>query len=174
MSSGFFEMQPHGVKYEVVSQQREISNDDDSNKSQKRRVNWQSPAIMYGSLLAGLALSVGHYAFYAHLNNMLVASTLSQTWVNRIGTAFAFLVKLCFVIAASTAYAQRQWLVMGRSTLKIGQIDSMTGVLNNIFNLFDGFLWLRHPVLGTIAIVTWYVTVSKIRSLVDIESGYCL
>lgn len=150
-------MQPNGVKYQVVNEQHEILTDGDSDRSQRRRIDWQCPAIMYGSLLAGLALAIGHYAFYSHLNNMLVGPTISQTWVNRIGTAFAFLVKLCFVIAASTAYAQRQWLVMGKSTLKIGQIDSMTGILNNIFNLFDGLLWLRHPLLGSIAVVTWFV-----------------
>lgn len=49
---------------------------------------------MFGSLLVGVLLAIGHAVFYWWLNGKEVDKTLAQTWVTNIGTIFAFLIKM--------------------------------------------------------------------------------
>lgn len=112
---------------------------------------------MLATLIAGVSIAVGHHLFYSRLNGQPVDTQLSQTWVNRIGTALAFVVKLFFVAAVGIAYTQYQWRTISRKPWKIRQIDSLTGVVNNAWFFYDISLWTRVPVLTVIAAVSWYV-----------------
>lgn len=111
---------------------------------------------MTGSLLAGLVLAIVQCIFYWYLSGKTVGSTIPQAWASRVGTALAFLVKLLFATAASTAYVQRQWLALSKTSLKIRQIDSLTGILSNLLLFRDFNLWWTHPLLSCLATITWY------------------
>jgi len=114
---------------------------------------------MLATLIAGLLLAVGHHLFYSSLNGQPVDTQIPQTWVNRIGAALAFLVKLFLVAAVGIAYTQYQWRTISRKPWQIKQIDSLTGVLNNAWFFYDVLLWIRVPTLAIIATISWYVVV---------------
>lgn len=120
---------------------------------------WRAPAIMFATLLAGLGTALGHHFMNVSLNGKQVDQAgLSQSWVSRFSTSLAFLVQFFFATSVGVAFVQRQWLNFHRESYKIEEIDSLTGILGNIFNFFSGLVWLRNPILTMIAIVSWQVT----------------
>jgi len=117
---------------------------------------------MFGALLIGILLAVGHAVFYWWLNGKQVNKTLSQTWVTNIGTAFAFLIKMFLAIAAGIAFTQHQWRNMRAQTFEVGEIDTVTTMLEDIFALLDVRMWPRVPTLVIIAIITWLIPVAAV------------
>lgn len=111
--------------------------------------------VMLGSFLLGILLALTHHLFYQYLSGKDIGNTISQRWVNRIGTGLAFLVKMFLVIASSTAYVQRQWLSFHNKALKVSHIDVLSGILGNATKFSHFQLWLMHPWLLLIAIITW-------------------
>ena len=108
------------------------------------------------SLFTGAGFCIGHHYFYASFHGLQVNKvSIDQTWIIRIGTGFAFVAKSLLVIATSIAFVQHQWLALSRNTLKIRQIDTMTGVLNNSLLFFNSRLWLHFPLLTILALVAW-------------------
>jgi hypothetical protein len=108
------------------------------------------------AFLSGVALSFGHHFFYAMFDGLQVDSVLlSQTWIIRIGTVFAFAIKTLLVVAVSIAFVQQQWLALSRHQFKIRQIDTMTGVLGNAFSFLESRIWFRFPLLTLLAGVAW-------------------
>lgn len=95
----------------VVTNTRSYSNiEEDSSKDVSVLPAWRTPATMLAALFTGVLLGVGHHCFNQHLHLQLVSETLlSQTWVSRIDTAFAFLVRTALVVSVIIAYEQRQW-----------------------------------------------------------------
>ena len=125
-------------------------------QSYERPSRWNTPLEMFGSLLAGIAFAIGHDQFYRHLDGkFLDQSSISQEWVIRIGTGFAFLVKTLLVVATCIAYSQRMWYNLKKDEFQIRQIDSLTNVLLNIFTFRHVALWLRVPLLALLSIVAW-------------------
>ncbi|KAF2748562.1 hypothetical protein M011DRAFT_525633 [Sporormia fimetaria CBS 119925] len=98
---------------------------------------------------------MGHHVFYASYDGLKVAqASISQEWVIRIGTGFAFLAKTLLVVAASIAFVQQQWLALSHQSFKVRQIDSMTGNLNNALSFFESRIWFRFPLLTLLAVIT--------------------
>lgn len=123
----------------------------------RRGIHWRAPSLIITSLVAGTAFSLGHHFFYAHLNGKEVASTISQTWAIRIGTGFAFVVKMFFGIAVATSFVQRQWWKLNRGSHRVAEIDSLTTVLENAWTfVVDIWMWIQNPVLLTMALIHWY------------------
>ncbi|KAM7187440.1 hypothetical protein V8F20_010965 [Naviculisporaceae sp. PSN 640] len=124
---------------------------------------------MFGSLLAGTILAVGHDQFYRYLDGRFVVggdgldhgrvSPVPQEWVIRIGTAFAFLVKTLLVVAACIAYSQRMWYNLNTSEFRVRHIDSLTSVLVNIFSFWNLRLWGHVPVLALIGLAVWALAI---------------
>lgn len=110
---------------------------------------------MIASLSAGLVLVIVQCVVYWYLSGKTVSSTIPQAWASRVGTALAFLVKLLFATAATSAYVQRQWLALSTTTWEVRQIDSLTGVLGNVLLFRHVKLWLKNPLLLSLAVVTW-------------------
>ena len=110
---------------------------------------------MIAASLSGIAFAIGHHLFYARYNGTLVQGSMGQKWVNRIGTAFAFLVKTFLAIAVGSAYVQRQWLSLGSQSYRISEVDSLFGILSDA-TLFLSRVWLSNTLLATLAVVTWY------------------
>ena len=108
------------------------------------------------SLLAGVALTVGHHFFYARFDGLQVDNvSMSQTWIIRIGTGFAFVVKTLLVVATSIAFVQQQWLALSHRSFKIRQIDTLTSVLSNALLFCESRIWLRFPLLTLLAGIAW-------------------
>ena len=125
---------------------------EESRESSQR--HWRVPTIMIGALLSGILFAIGHHLFYARYDGALVQGSMGQKWVNRIGTAFAFLVKMFLAIAAGSAYVQRQWLSLGSRGYRIGQVDSLFGILGDA-TLFVDRVWVSNILLAVLAGVTW-------------------
>ena len=116
----------------------------------------QSLLWMVLSLVNGIAFAVGHHFFYASFDGHPVDETSTcQDWIIRIGTGMAFIAKTLFVVAASIAYIQHQWLTMGSKPFKIRQIDTMSNILGDALGFFGTRIWLRFPVLSLLAGLTW-------------------
>lgn len=103
-----------------------------------------------------MALAIGHHFFYARFNNQKVDETsISQGWIIRIGTGMAFLVQTLFVVSASIACTQQQWVTARSKPFKISQIDTLFSVLGDMLSFLKSLLWLRFPVLSFIAGIVW-------------------
>jgi hypothetical protein len=126
--------------------------------SHRRRViHWRVPAVMLGSLLTGIAGAVSHHFFYSHYDNRPVRDGTEQKCLSNGGTAFAFLVKMFLAIATSSAYVQQFWLSLKEKPYRLDRVDRLYSVLKDVTVFCDLGLWLRSPVLTTLAVVTWYV-----------------
>ena len=94
-----------------------------------------------------------------HLNGKDVTSiSVSQSWIFRFGTAFAFLVNMAFAVSVSASYVQYQWFKFHRQSFSVHEIDSLTDVLQNGMRLFYNLVFLRQPLLLLMAIVAWYAS----------------
>lgn len=101
-------------------------------------------------------MSAGHHFFYARFDGQRVDDvSVSQTWIIRFGTGFAFVAKTFLVIATSIAFVQQQWFALLHYRFKVRQIDTMTGVLGNAFTFLESRIWLRFPLLTLTACIAW-------------------
>ncbi|KAK5310170.1 hypothetical protein LTR70_009672 [Exophiala xenobiotica] len=155
------------TKDDASPSKRPDERDNKTTASSRDRLSF-SLVYMLVTLVAGVFIAVGHHLFYSRLDGQPVDTQISQTWVNRIGTGLAFVVKLFFVAAVGIAYTQYQWRTISRKPWKIKQIDSLTGVLNNAWYFYDVSLWTRVPVLTVMAVVSCliYCQVNTIESQV--------
>jgi hypothetical protein len=126
------------------------------------------PLTMIMALISGLFAAIGHHLFYEGLDNQIVPSQgwkaygiefTSQQLNIAGGTALAFLVKLCLVLAVSTSYTQAIWDTARACTkergMTITQLDAAFSVLSNIVALKEVRLWSRYPMLILLATVAW-------------------
>lgn len=112
---------------------------------------------MVGSLVLGIGLALGHHFYYMNWNDRVVQNSDEQQWVARIGTGFAFLVKMFLAIATCTAYVQQLWLDMTGRPVTIENADSLFAVLTNANEFWDLRCWIYRPFLVLLALVTWLV-----------------
>jgi hypothetical protein len=123
----------------------------------QRRVHWKAPTFMIGSLVIGFAFALGHHFYYRSWNHQLVRDNTQQEWITRIGTGFAFIIKMFLVIAAGTAYIQHLWASFRSHPATIDNVDSMFDVLGNAWKFLEVKLWFRRPILVILAAVPWWV-----------------
>ena len=126
------------------------------------RIYWQTPAVMLGSTVIGLALAVAHDRFYEHYNGRAVHSALEQKVIINVGTAFAFLVKMFFCIAAATVFSQQLFRSLKHRAESIENIDALFDILGNILHFSKGTLWLRHYALAIMALVIWCIPIAAV------------
>lgn len=147
------------TKYSVVEQTPEGYSSHNHQRSASRRWNFSGNSSflwMLVSFLSGIGISIGHHFLYNKFNGLRVEEvSISQTWIIRIGTIFAFIAKTLLVVAVSIAFIQQQWLALSSHRFKIRQIDTMTNVLGNALNFLNSRMWLRFPLLTVLASVVW-------------------
>lgn len=142
------------VMYEELEQTTECSRTPQNDTSKTFR--WRAPATILISLACGIAFILAHHFMCNSLNRTPVQDVnISQAWVSRFSTAFAFLVKTTLAIAVGAAYTQHQWLTFHRHNLKMADIDALTSILSNVFGFCNTTAWLRHPVLALTALISW-------------------
>jgi hypothetical protein len=142
------------------STQHTIGNQKDRDGRLRDNKSWRAPTFMLVSLTVGLGLALAHHFMCRRLHNRHVADvSMSQAWVFRFSTALAFLVKVAFATSIGTAYVQHQWLRLRQQTFKTDEIDAMTSILGSLFSFLTSAVWLKHPVLLLMALVSWSVTI---------------
>jgi len=135
-----------------------------SQPPQARRIHWRAPVLMMGSLFAGLLLATGHHLFYRGLHGRPAPDSDYTIGGWRIpkqqaniagGTAFAFLVKACLVVAAGTAYVQAFWRALSAREVRLLDLDTLGSVPGSITALFAVWRWVQFPVLFLLAVIIW-------------------
>jgi hypothetical protein len=126
------------------------------------KVSWRAPFTIVLALFAGLGFALAHHFMGLSLNNTPVAQVyISQAWISRFSTALAFLVKLALATSVGAAYTQHQWQRLRQQSFRTSEIDALTSVLANAFSFLSTTVWLRHPVLALMALVSWYVALGR-------------
>ena len=111
---------------------------------------------MFGALGFGVLFALGHHFYYHFLDGRAIDETrFSQSISIGIGTALAFLVKACLVLAIGIAYVQLFWRRLSASAVEIQEIDSLFAARANLTELFALHMWTRHSVLAFIAALSW-------------------
>lgn len=126
------------------------------------RAHWEAPAVMVASVLCGVAFAIGHDRFYHHFDNQQVGSSLQQKVIINVGTAFAFLVKMFFTIAAATVFSQQIFQSLKHNAETINDIDTLFDVFDNLLHFAKIGLWFRHFALATIAVVVWCLPIAAV------------
>ncbi|KAH9886789.1 hypothetical protein F4778DRAFT_773891 [Xylariomycetidae sp. FL2044] len=106
-------------------------------------------------LVAGVLVAVCHDQVYRHFNGQQVSSTFQQQMITNLGTALAFLVKMFFALATGAAFSQQLFYSLRQKPETIGNLDRLFDLLENALFLCRPRLWIRHPVLLVIALITW-------------------
>lgn len=134
------------------------------------QIHWFGPVSMLLGSFAGIAFSLGHHFFYNSLHGEEIPSGnynvgerdsgISRQQTNvAVGTALAFAVKTCLVLAVSTAYAQLFWRSLNRQTsskaFTLQNIDMAYSALRNAVLLLNYTGWRRFPLLFILALATW-------------------
>lgn len=151
------------VKYTNTFQLRSMKSDGhkhevdyEAKQRENSKASWQAIASIASASVAGVAVAVGHDRYNAYLSGKQVDEILlPQEWVNRIATAFAFLVSQNLAIAVSTSYVQRLWKSLRGDTFEVGAVDIMMGASSNIFSLLQPSAWRKAPGLLIMALTIW-------------------
>lgn len=106
--------------------------------------------------VSALAFAIGHHFFYSRFDQLRIDKTeLSQGWIIRIGTGMAFVVQILFVVSATIACSQLQWLTTRSREFSVRQIDTIFSVPGNPLAFLESRLWLRYPALSMLAAIAW-------------------
>jgi uncharacterized membrane protein len=120
--------------------------------------SWRAPVTILIALLVGLGVALAHHFMGTSLNGQPVMKVnISQAWISRFGTALAFVVKLALATSVGAAYTQHQWQRFHEQSFRTSEVDALTSVLANAFSFLSSTVWLRHPVLALMALISWYV-----------------
>jgi hypothetical protein len=126
---------------------------------------WKSYGLMLLLLAIGIVAAIGHHKFYEYLDGQPVDEvSLTQTWVIRIGNAFAFLFKSSFVAAIGNVFCQAFWFAIRRKAIRVGGIDAVFTVLQDPLQFFNTELLFRTKRLVILAAISWILPISAIFS----------
>jgi hypothetical protein len=120
----------------------------------KRYSIWPVPVTMFGLVLLGFAIAIGHHLCYNYLDGKPVTK-YSQAWILRLATGAAFIVKVMFTVAVSTALSQVTWFTLRRRYFKIGVVDKMFTSQSDPLSFFSRELLTAAPLTLTMAALTW-------------------
>ena len=118
-------------------------------------IHWRVPAVMIGSFCLGVILAGSNHLFYSLLNSQVVKSTVEQQLYGAMGSAFAFAVKMFLITAIGMAFVQVFWKTLRTQAMTLKSIDVMFLVLSDPSQFLYIHVWLRHPCLVALAILSW-------------------
>ncbi|KAG5751776.1 hypothetical protein H9Q69_006083 [Fusarium xylarioides] len=114
-----------------------------------------TPVLMTGSLFLGLVLAIGHHLYYHYLDGRIIKSQNQQEWFLRVGTGIAFLARALLSAAVGFAYTQILWRTLRSKSVTIEGVNSLFGVLHNVWDFTAWELWTAAPALAAVAIIAW-------------------
>jgi hypothetical protein len=135
--------------------------------------SWRAPLIILLALVAGIGFALAHHLLGKHLNGKPIDDIqVPQAWISRISTALAFAVKVALAISVGTAYVQHQWLRFHKQSFKTDDVDALTSVLGSALSFTGSAIWLRHPLLTLMALVSWSVSIPPLVWLEGLLISY--
>jgi hypothetical protein len=120
---------------------------------------------MFLLFIVGTLAAVGQHLFYSYANGKREEEfPISQNWVIRVGTAFAFLFQTVLVAAVGSAFTQRFWFAVRRESLAIGSIDAMFSVLGDPRQFFNTEFIFKTKLLLVFAVISYLLPIATILS----------
>jgi hypothetical protein len=131
----------------------------------ERPVRWhisaRAPLTMLALFVSGVLVSIGHHFFYSRLDGSAVRSLdsgsqyLTQIWIIRYGTAFAFLAKSLLASAVVVAYKQHIWINLRARANTVSTIDAMFAATYDVLAVLSPSLLLKAKIPALLALITW-------------------
>jgi hypothetical protein len=132
---------------------------------QQNPVQWRisigTPLSMLALFISGVLVSIGHHLFYSRLHGARVQSLgdgsiyITQIWILRYGTAFAFLAKALLASAVVIAYKQHMWRHLRKRANTITTIDALFAATDDVLALLNPSLFLKARIPAVMALVIW-------------------
>jgi hypothetical protein len=141
-----------------------IGEDQGTHQPVQWRISPYTPMSMVSLFLSGVLVAIGHHLFYLRFDLQRVHTPddgtsryLSQTWIIRYGTAFAFASKTLLAGSVVVAYKQVMWINLRHKANSIFTIDAVFAATHDPLAFFSlsFILNLKVPVL--LALIAWYV-----------------
>ncbi|KAF3283571.1 hypothetical protein TWF132_010020 [Orbilia oligospora] len=118
---------------------------------------------MFGSLVAGVAVAVGHHFFYLSHDGHIVGTSTDQEWVLRIGTGLTFLVRFFYSFSLGMVLVQLFWGSF-QNTLgtTMGTADRAFEIRTSPAALFDLSFWAFSPLMVFHGIAYWLLPLALV------------
>lgn len=127
------------------------------------RVSLYTPISMIALFISGILVAVGHHLFYSRFDGTAVRSQqdgaseyISQTWIIRYGTAFAFVAKTLLAGAVIIGYKQHMWINLRRKANSVATIDAVFAATHDLIAFLSPVFLLRAKIPALMALVAWY------------------
>lgn len=133
-------------------------------------IHWFAPTLMLSASVAGVLFAIGHHLFYQSIDGksasrggyaLFGASISAQETAIATGTAFAFIVKSCLVLAVAVAAVQVFWgsRFIHDATIPptLQRLDSAYSANSDITALLNWRTWKKFPLLMVLALIGWSV-----------------
>ncbi|KAI0521284.1 hypothetical protein F5B22DRAFT_568158 [Xylaria bambusicola] len=134
--------------------------------SQTQKIYWGTPATLWATFFAAIALVIGHHAFYQSLSGTVAPAGLYDlAWVTfsrqqlnlAIGSALAVIIKSLLFTSFASSYTQIFWRSLKSASHGIRLVDA--DATSSLLNSFDRFctisIWRRHRLLSILAGLFW-------------------
>jgi hypothetical protein len=119
---------------------------------------------MISLFISGILVAVGHHLFYLLFDTTYVQNPedgaskyLSQTWIIRYGTAFAFVAKTLLAGSVVIAYKKHMWINLRHKANTISTINAGFAATHDPVAFLSPSFLLKAKVPALMALVTWYV-----------------
>jgi hypothetical protein len=120
---------------------------------------------MISLFIAGVLVAVGHHLFYSRFHTHTVQSPdngaseyLSQTWIIRYGTAFAFVAKTLLAGSIVVAYKQHMWINLRHKANTVSTIDAVFAATHDLVAFLSPAFLLKAKTPALMALVAWYAS----------------
>lgn len=129
------------------------------------RISLYTPIAMISLFISGLLVAVGHHLFYSRFNGTRVrgpkedgaSEYISQVWIIRYGTAFAFVAKTLLAGSIVVAYKQHMWINLRRKANSISTIDAVFAATHDFLAFLSPAFWTRAKIPALLALIAWSV-----------------
>lgn len=127
-------------------------------------VHWRAPSSMVGFLLAGCLFALSHHLLNQSLNGREASNEThsfagwkfsGQQLTVTAGTAFAFAVKACLVLAVASSYAQLMFRAILDHDLRVVELDDLFGSLGSVISFVCIAYHFRYLHLTLLALLVW-------------------
>ncbi|KAL1595906.1 hypothetical protein SLS60_009596 [Paraconiothyrium brasiliense] len=139
------------------------------NTTSQREIARRVPISMLALFISGILVSVGHHLFYSRLDGTVVQSAeekasryVTQIWIIRYGTAFAFLAKTLLASAVVIAYKQHIWINLRSKANSIATINVIFAATHDFLAAMSPDLFVSATVPALLALATWFLPLAAL------------
>jgi hypothetical protein len=123
------------------------------------RISLYTPLSMIALFILGLLVAVGHHIFYSRLVGTNVRGPeeqyISQVWIIRYGTAFAFVTKTLLAGSIVVAYKQYMWINLQHKANSVSTIDAVFAATHDPLSFLHPSFWSRAKIPALMALIAW-------------------